>query len=456
MVRRAARDGFTTLIHVGDLAVLWLAANDDDKFTRLLVRWPEKHAISMLFIDGNHDVHPKLRALPLNGEGFGVISERLLYAPRGHRWEMEGLRFGALGGAYSVDRRTRKLGKSWWEGEEVTEHGVVRLGSEPLDVLIAHEVPVGIDVVPEVSGRMPEDVERAAYHGRMLVRDAVRNTEPKRVFSGHWHQPRRSGIVRSGMGGYFHRCVTGKVGVHNGQGDYVEDAAGGGVGCAGRPGCHQCSIRARVDGPGEETAARFTDVERPDGEASRMPGHSGDQGCAGGRVGFHKGDRRNVNEAAVAGTVAQRFSLADRGFLGVVQVPVQRQGRVPLTGDAREMSGVVHGVQVTGSHTTSAGRITAVGSSNIRSYPISGPARIVTPQPNLVRIGVSVPSTMMASCGSSYSSAGVVIFLMLVMCADRGGIVPVGQRAATSTCAALTTAGLPPSARRTPRPAGRT
>ncbi|WP_159803300.1 hypothetical protein [Arthrobacter zhaoguopingii] len=48
----------------------------------------------MVFIDGNHDVHLDLRALPLNSEGFGVIMEQLLYSRRGHRWQLDGVRFG--------------------------------------------------------------------------------------------------------------------------------------------------------------------------------------------------------------------------------------------------------------------------------------------------------------------------------------------------------------------------
>ncbi|GAA4032579.1 hypothetical protein GCM10023063_14820 [Arthrobacter methylotrophus] len=194
VLRKAARSGHRTVIHVGDLAVLWPAANDKDKFTKALARRLEEHGLTLIFIDGNHDVHPKLRALPVNEEGFGVITDRLLYAPRGHRWQLGGVRFGALGGAYSVDRRTRKLNSSWWIGEETSEADVLRLGHGSLDVLITHEVPAGIDVVPQIFGELPEFIEREAYANRLLVRDAVRNTEPKLVFSGHWHQ-RRTGLM---------------------------------------------------------------------------------------------------------------------------------------------------------------------------------------------------------------------------------------------------------------------
>ncbi|WP_427019397.1 metallophosphoesterase family protein (plasmid) [Pseudarthrobacter sp. P1] len=185
VLRQAARDGFTMIVHVGDLAVLWPG---EMKFTHRLARLLDELGITMVFIDGNHDVHPKLRALPLNGAGFGIISDRLLYAPRGHRWMIGGLRFGALGGAYSIDRQWRVEGQSWWMGEEVIPADVERLGHDPLDVLITHEVPAGIDLVSEFD--LPEFLERESFISRQLVREAVRNTTPRRVFSGHWHQSR--------------------------------------------------------------------------------------------------------------------------------------------------------------------------------------------------------------------------------------------------------------------------
>ncbi|HEX9086143.1 MAG TPA: metallophosphoesterase family protein [Arthrobacter sp.] len=191
VLRAAAGDGHKVIVHVGDLAVLWPGAS---KFTTILKRLLEELDLLFIFADGNHDVHPALRALPLNADGFGVISDRLLYAPRGHRWSLSGQRFGALGGAYSVDRRSRVQGKSWWIGEEVTDRDVHRLGRERLDVLISHEVPMGIDVVSTIGGRLPEMIEREAEICRRLVRDAVRNTEPHLVFSGHWHQ-RRTGLM---------------------------------------------------------------------------------------------------------------------------------------------------------------------------------------------------------------------------------------------------------------------
>lgn len=192
----AARDGYKVIVHVGDLKVLWYDEYPDypepGGFTAGLAHLLEELGLVFIFIDGNHDVHPKLRALPVNQDGFGVISERLLYAPRGHRWALRGVRFGALGGAYSIDRYRGTEGRDWFLEETTILGDVDALGAEPLDVLITHDVPAGIDV--ETMFDLPEALEREVYIVRSLLRDAVRNTEPRLVFSGHWHQ-RRTGLM---------------------------------------------------------------------------------------------------------------------------------------------------------------------------------------------------------------------------------------------------------------------
>jgi hypothetical protein len=123
-------------------------------FTAELVRALEDLGLVFIFADGNHD--------------------------------------GALGGAYSIDKAFLTSGWDWFEGEEVIPADVETLGFEPLDVLITHDVPAGIDV--ETTLQIPEAIERESYIVRSLLRDAVRNTEPKLVFSGHWHQ-RRTGLM---------------------------------------------------------------------------------------------------------------------------------------------------------------------------------------------------------------------------------------------------------------------
>lgn len=201
-LHRIRKAGHRHIIHVGDLGVLWPediqytltreqrelmpAVEACDPFTWHLVRLLEKYDLSLYFVDGNHDNHPALRALPLDSSGFGVISDRLKYIPRGHRWNIGGVRFAGLGGAYSINRRALTPGLNWWPEEEVIAADIQTLGREDTDVLITHEVPAGIDVVSSFS--LPPLMEAQANASRILVGDAARGTRAQVVFSGHWHQ----------------------------------------------------------------------------------------------------------------------------------------------------------------------------------------------------------------------------------------------------------------------------
>ena len=96
-----------------------------------------------------------------------------------------GVRFGALGGAFSVDWRGRELMTSWWPQEVVIAADVVRLGAEPLDVLVTHDCPAGIDLPSHWTLRDGDQAKCNAQ--RALLLDAVSATQPSLVLHGHWH-----------------------------------------------------------------------------------------------------------------------------------------------------------------------------------------------------------------------------------------------------------------------------
>lgn len=138
-------------------------------------------------IDGNHDFHPAvLAAYPPDTEGISVVRDhRLDWATRGARWEWCGVRFGALGGAYSIDRMWREPGVTWWETERITDAQRDRLGRGPLDVLLTHDAPEGVGW-PEVdTGGLKDDPSSRA--NRAQVEKARRATRPAILLHGHYH-----------------------------------------------------------------------------------------------------------------------------------------------------------------------------------------------------------------------------------------------------------------------------
>jgi len=145
-------------------------------------------------IDGNHDAVPLVMEHYCQDEApvepVSIRSGLLDWAPRGTRWEWAGVRFGALGGAVSVDRRTRTPGWSWWATEMIWPEDVERLGAGKLDVLLTHEAPEGVgqpgvDLVSLPVRLLQEEADSRAC--RRLVEQARRATKPTLMLHGHHH-----------------------------------------------------------------------------------------------------------------------------------------------------------------------------------------------------------------------------------------------------------------------------
>ena len=199
VIASAAETGCGWVVQVGDFGFGFFRLGDDPAepgdwaprcpFARHVSTLAAGAGVRVVFIDGNHDNQVLLgRLAALRGadgdEGFVPIEDHLWWAPRGHRWTWDGVRFGALGGAYSIDRRWRTKGLDYWSEETTTPADVARLGPAPLDVLVSHDGPVlpaGFDPLPRTSHRKVDEASRAQ------VAAAVAATPPGLVVHGHWH-----------------------------------------------------------------------------------------------------------------------------------------------------------------------------------------------------------------------------------------------------------------------------
>lgn len=193
VVDAASSAGAELILHVGDLGVLW-PGRDKGKFDRRLQQRLELRDLCLVFIDGNHDNHHDLRALPLDGDGLAPVSSRIKYLPRGSRFSYLGLTIAGLGGAYSIDRDWRTAGKDWWPEEDVTDEDVDKLlNGGPIDILLTHDAPTGVTVKPRIE--LPPNIVEASGQTRVRLRRAVDALRPGNVFAGHWHQ-RVSDIIQ--------------------------------------------------------------------------------------------------------------------------------------------------------------------------------------------------------------------------------------------------------------------
>jgi predicted phosphodiesterase len=149
--------------------------------------------VPLLFVDGNHEDHPKLAKWPIRPSGLRQLRDNIWHIPRGFRWEWSGVRFLGCGGAYSVDRKLRVPGVSWWKEETITDEDVDRCAAEPTDVLLAHDCPAGV-VIPGIDDRDPStapfpwvELLRAGEH-RQQLRRIVDATQPRWIWHGHYHR----------------------------------------------------------------------------------------------------------------------------------------------------------------------------------------------------------------------------------------------------------------------------
>lgn len=172
-----------TILHVGDFGYKY-ATTDAYTFEKPLHRALIEADIKLVWVDGNHENHEMLRTLPRLDNGFVQTGARgnIFYAPRGHRWEWSGRKFGALGGAWSPNWARLKEGSTLFKDlEETTWKDFETLGNEPLDYLVTHDVPARVAMKT-----MFGIVEKTET--RKILQKAVDVTKPSRIFSGHWHQ----------------------------------------------------------------------------------------------------------------------------------------------------------------------------------------------------------------------------------------------------------------------------
>lgn len=195
-LQQAEKHDCDVIFQLGDFGY-WEHWDDGIRYLEKLNRMSKRHGVPIYWIDGNHENHPLLRetyADRVNDEGFWQIRENIFYCPRGHVWEWDGVRFMGLGGAFSVDRDQRTVGRTFWFEETITEEDVERAlenaGGEYVDVMFTHDTPLGVDLVWQMArqGRtLGKKGDRESTYNRILLQDVVEVVQPKWLFHGHMH-----------------------------------------------------------------------------------------------------------------------------------------------------------------------------------------------------------------------------------------------------------------------------
>ena len=181
----AAAEQADAVLQLGDFG-LW--PGREDAWLDHVDEQARRAGTKLVWIDGNHEDHDRLDEWRAKADDRGLVAMRdhVQWASRGARWEWSGVRFGALGGAVSIDRFLRRPGVNWWAQEAPTASDVERLGAAPLDVLVTHAAPTTSALTPRRL-RLPRTVIEDSLAARSVLDQAVAQTRPRLVLHGHYH-----------------------------------------------------------------------------------------------------------------------------------------------------------------------------------------------------------------------------------------------------------------------------
>lgn len=183
-VEYAAEHEADCIVHLGDYG--W---QFQSHFVRTVEGLLRKVNIPVYFVDGNHEMFPKLFKFPLQPDGLRKISARVFHLPRGYRWEWSGVQFMACGGGVSVDKHRRREGFTWWPQEQITADDIracERRGHT--DVLVSHDCPAGVDIpdLHKTAHWFPENAIRESEAHRAKLLAVANATTPRLILHGHY------------------------------------------------------------------------------------------------------------------------------------------------------------------------------------------------------------------------------------------------------------------------------
>jgi hypothetical protein len=154
-----------------------------------------EHDLQLTCITGNHENWALLDEAWAREPGPIRVADHVSMLPRGHRWELGGRTFVALGSAPSVNRDLLVEGVSWWPAEVLLdEHVDATVAGGEADVMLTHDSPgppYCTDPVAEVITSnpwgWPDAILAYAQDGIDKVTRAVLGVRPRLLAHGHFH-----------------------------------------------------------------------------------------------------------------------------------------------------------------------------------------------------------------------------------------------------------------------------
>ena len=159
--------------------------------------------LRLLGINGNHEHWARLDRLweqPRWRHEDGAlrpveVSDHVTLLPRGHRWELGGRSFVALGGAPSVNRHLLTEGVDWWPSEVISDEDVdATVAGGHAEIMLTHDSPGPpyctspvADIIGSNPLGWPGSSLAYAEEGIEKVTRAVVGVAPRLLVHGHFH-----------------------------------------------------------------------------------------------------------------------------------------------------------------------------------------------------------------------------------------------------------------------------
>ena len=181
-----------TIIILGDVGANYFLNMRDKMFKRHL----ENIGVDILCIHGNHEIRPSnIPSYELQMWNGGKVwceevYPHLKFAKDGEIYNIEGRRYVALGGSYSIDKYYRiASGYGWWEDEqpsdEIKAYAEKQLSENEIDVVLSHTCPLKYEPVEMfLSGIDQSKVDKSTEEWLDKIEEQYNY---KAWFCGHWH-----------------------------------------------------------------------------------------------------------------------------------------------------------------------------------------------------------------------------------------------------------------------------
>lgn len=190
--------GITNVLQVGDFGAF--SGPTWEYYVDTLDVMCKARDLTLYFIRGNHDDPFLLNSYPdiPDFPGAKEVRSRVIYLTDNTQFDWNGKTVTIQGGAYSVDRKWRTLGKSYWQEEVITkeqEDAAFKL-PKTTDILFCHDSPAG---APNLITDHPDEVAQGtlffgeqalleARHNRLALQRITERLQPELIVHGHYHR----------------------------------------------------------------------------------------------------------------------------------------------------------------------------------------------------------------------------------------------------------------------------